>query len=137
MLMVLLVIMLSQSMPLLVGGVTDAGERLVESKIFERLRSSIASWRGGRDELLLECGDLDCCMFAEDVGGSGRLMGGVALALGLMLKGPEGLLWPIFLIGLDPVLWDWWLLRLVNASSLEVSSWTKSGPTDDALVLLR
>jgi hypothetical protein len=35
MLMVLPEIMVSQSMPLLVGGVADAGERLVESKLLE------------------------------------------------------------------------------------------------------
>jgi hypothetical protein len=35
MLMVLLGIMVSQSMPLLAGGVADAGERLVESKVLK------------------------------------------------------------------------------------------------------
>jgi hypothetical protein len=64
MLMVLLGIIISQSMPLLVGGVADAGERLVESKLLEWLRSSAASRRGGRDGLLLECGGLGWCVFA-------------------------------------------------------------------------
>jgi hypothetical protein len=35
MLMMLLGIMVSQSMPLLIGGVADANERLVESKLLE------------------------------------------------------------------------------------------------------
>jgi hypothetical protein len=59
--------------------------------------------------LLLECNGLDCCVFAEDGGGSGHLKGGVALALDPMLKKLGGLLRPMFLIGLDPVLRDWWL----------------------------
>jgi hypothetical protein len=46
----------------------------------------------------------------------------VALALGSALKRLGGLLRPMFLSGVDPVSWDWWLLRLVNASWLEVSS---------------
>jgi hypothetical protein len=54
--------------------------------------------------LLLECSDLDCYMSVEDGGGSGRLTGGVALALDLALKRLGGLLRPMFLIGLDPVL---------------------------------
>jgi hypothetical protein len=37
MLMAFLGIMVSQSMPLLAGGVADAGERLVESKLLEWL----------------------------------------------------------------------------------------------------
>jgi hypothetical protein len=45
MLMVLLGIMVSQLM-LLVGGVADAGKRLVESKLLEWFRSNAASWRG-------------------------------------------------------------------------------------------
>jgi hypothetical protein len=126
MLMVLLGIMVSQSMPLLVGGVADVGERLVESKVLECPQSGAASWRGNRDGLLLECGGLDCCVFAEDGGGSGRLYGGVALALGPALKRLRGLLWPMFLIGLDPVLRDWWLSWIVNASWLGVSSTSKS-----------
>jgi hypothetical protein len=76
MLMVLLGIMVSQSMPLLAGGVADAGERLVESKVLKWLWSGAASWRGGGDGLLLECDNLDSCMFAEDGGGSGHLKGG-------------------------------------------------------------
>jgi hypothetical protein len=80
MLMVLPGIMVSQSMPLLVGGVADAGERLVESKLLEWHRSSAVSWRGDRDNLLFECSGLDYCLFAKDGGGSGRLKGEVALA---------------------------------------------------------
>jgi hypothetical protein len=38
--------------PLLVGGVADTDERLVKSKL----------WRGGKDELLVECGGFDCCV---------------------------------------------------------------------------
>jgi hypothetical protein len=55
-------------------------------------------------------------MFAEDGGGSGRLKGGVALAPDPVLKKLGGLLRPMFLIGLDPILQGWWLSRLVNAS---------------------
>jgi hypothetical protein len=95
------------------------------------------SWRGGRYGLLLECGDLDCYVFLEDGGGSGRLTGGVALASDPALKRLGGLLQLMFLIGLDPVLWGWWLSRFVNASRLEVSSALKSGPTTGALLLLR
>jgi hypothetical protein len=75
-------------------------------------------------------------VFAEADGGSGRLKGGVALAPGSALKRLGGLLRPMFLFGLDPVLWGWWLLRLVNASWLEVYSALKSGSTDGALFLL-
>jgi hypothetical protein len=42
MLMVLLGIMVSQSMFLLIGGVADADERLVESMLLEWLRSGAA-----------------------------------------------------------------------------------------------
>jgi hypothetical protein len=76
-------------------------------------------------------------VFVEDGGGSGRLKGGVALAPDPALKRLGGLLRPMFLIGLDPVLQDWWLSRLVNASRLEVSSMLKSGPITGALLLLR
>jgi hypothetical protein len=86
MLMVLLGIMVSQSMPLLVRGVADAGERLVKSKLLEWLQSGVASWRGDWDGLLLESSDVGCCVFPEDGGGSGRLNGGVALAPDLALK---------------------------------------------------
>jgi hypothetical protein len=55
MLMVFLGIIISQSIPLLVGGVAGANERLVESKLFEWLQSGAMSWHGGRDGLLLEC----------------------------------------------------------------------------------
>jgi hypothetical protein len=51
----------------------------------------------------------------EDGRGSGCLYGGVALAPGPALKRLGGLLRPMFLIGPDPVLQGWWLLRLVNA----------------------
>jgi hypothetical protein len=137
MLMVFLGIMVSQFMPLLVGGVADTSERLVESKMLEWLRSNVVSCRGGKDGLLLVCGDLDCYMFVEDGGGSGRLMGGVALASDRALKRLGGLLRPMFLIGLDPFLRGWWLSRFVNASRLEVSSALKSGPTTGVLLLLR
>jgi hypothetical protein len=50
--------------------------------------------------LFLECGDLDCCVFAEDGGGSGHRKGRVALASGLALKRLGGLLRPMFLIRL-------------------------------------
>jgi hypothetical protein len=46
-------------------------------------------------------------MFAKDGGGSGRLKSGVALAPDSVLKKLGGLLRPMFLIGLDPVLRDW------------------------------
>jgi hypothetical protein len=137
MLRVLLGIMVSQSMPLLVGGVADPGQRLVESKLLEWLRSGAASWCAGRDGVLLECGDLDCCVFAEYGGGSSHLKGGVALAPGSALKRLGGLLRPMFLFGLDLVLWGWWLLRLVIASWLDVSSALKSVSTDGALLLHR
>jgi hypothetical protein len=92
MLMVLLGIMVSQSMLLLVGGVADVGERLVESKKLEWLRSGAASWRGARDGLLLERGGFDYCVVVEDGGGSGRLKGGVVLAPDPALKRLRGLL---------------------------------------------
>jgi hypothetical protein len=104
MLMVLLGIMVSQSILLLVGGVADTGERLVESKLLEWLRSGAASWVGDRDMLLLECGGLHYCLFAEDGGGFHRLKGEVALASGPALKRLGGLLRPMYLIRLDPVL---------------------------------
>jgi hypothetical protein len=134
-LMVLLGITVSQSMPLLVRGVADTNERLMESKLLEWLESGVALWRGNRDGLLLEYGGLDCCVFTEDGGGSGRLYGGVAVALGPTWKTLEGLLWPMFLIGLDLVLHEWWLSRLVNASWLGVSSTSMSGPTTGVLLL--
>jgi hypothetical protein len=84
--------MVSQSMSLLAGGVADTGERLVESKQLEWLRSGVASWCGARDELLLERGDFDYCMVVEDGGGSGRLKGGVVLAPDPALKRLRGLL---------------------------------------------
>ena len=69
MLMVLVGIMVGQPMLLLVGGVAGASERLVESKLLERLGSDVASWRDGGDELLLECICVDCAdlqMAVED-----------------------------------------------------------------------
>jgi hypothetical protein len=80
--------------------------------------------------MLLECGGLECCVFAEDGGRSSCLKGGLALAPDLVLKKLGGLLRPMFLIELDPALGDWWLLQLVNASWLGVSSankWTNCG----------
>jgi hypothetical protein len=49
MLIVFLGIMVSQFMSLLIGGVVDAAERLVESKLLERLRSGIVSRHCGKD----------------------------------------------------------------------------------------
>jgi hypothetical protein len=132
MLMVLVGIIVSQPMLLFVGGDTGADERFVEPKLLEWLRSGVALWRGGGDRLLLECGGLDCCVFAEDDGGSGRLKGGVALAPDPVLKILGGLLLPMFLIGLDPALRGWWLSRLINALWLGVSSSPMSGPTTGA-----
>jgi hypothetical protein len=94
-------------MLLLVGGDAGAGERFVEPKLLEWLRSSVAPWRASRDRLLLECSGLDCCVFAKDGGGSSRPKGGVTLALDPVLKKLGGLLRPIFFIGLDPVLRGW------------------------------
>ena len=54
-------------------------------------------------------------MFVEDGGGSSRLKGEVALDPDPTLKRLRGLLQLVFLIGLDLVLWGWWLLRLVKA----------------------
>jgi hypothetical protein len=116
MLMMLFGIMVSQPMFLLVEDDAGAGERFVEPKLLKWLRSDAASWCGGKDRLLLECGRLGCCMFAKDGGGSGRLKGGVALAPDPVFKKLRGLLRPMFLTGLDPVLQGWWLLRLINTS---------------------
>jgi hypothetical protein len=76
--MVLVRINVSQPMLLLIGGVDGTGESIVESKLLEWLRSSVAS----RDGLLSECDGVDSCWSAEDGGGgTGCLMnGGVALA---------------------------------------------------------
>jgi hypothetical protein len=137
MLMVLVGIMVSQPMLLFIGGDAGAGERFVEPKLLQLLRFGIAPWHGGRDRMLLECGRLDCCVFVEDGGGSGHLKGRVALAPDPALKTLGGLLRPMFLIGLDAVLPDWWLLRLVNASWLGVSSVPMSGATAGAPLLRR
>jgi hypothetical protein len=110
MLMVLLGIMVSQSMFLLVGGVADVDERLMESKLLEWFRSGNMSWCSDRDRLLLVCGGFDCCIFAEDGGRSGCVKGRMALALDSVLKRLGGLLRLMFLTGLDyPVSWGWWL----------------------------
>jgi hypothetical protein len=135
--MVLVRIMVSQPMLMFVGGDAGAGERFVEPKLLEWLQSGIALWRGAGDRLLLECGGLDCCVFVEDGGGSGRLKGGVALAPDPVLKILGGLLRPMFLIGLDPALRGWWLSRLVNALWLGVSSSPMSGPTAGAPLFRR
>jgi hypothetical protein len=124
-------------MLLFVRGDAGAGERFVEPKLLKWLRSDVALWRGGGDRLLLECGGLDCCVFAKDGGGSGRLKGGVALALDPVLKILGGLLRPMFLIWLDPALRGWWLSRLVNALWLGVSSSPMSGPTAGAPLFQR
>jgi hypothetical protein len=129
--------MVSQSMPLLAGGVADAGERLIESKLLEWLQSSAVSQLGDKGRLLLECGGLDCCLFVEDGGGSGCPKGEVVLAPGPALKRLGGLLRPMFFIKLDPILQGWWLSRLVNALWLGVSSTPKSGPTTSVLLLQR
>jgi hypothetical protein len=115
MFMMLVGIVVSQPMLLFVGGDAGAGKESVEPKMLEWLRSRVALWRGGMDVRLLECGGPNCCMFVKEGGGSGRQKGGVALAPNLVLKKLEGLLRPMFFIGLDPALRDWWLPRLVNA----------------------
>jgi hypothetical protein len=117
MLMVLVGIMVSQPMLLLVKGDAGVGERFVEPK------------------LLLKCSGLDCSMYVEEGRGSNRLKGGMALAPDLVLKKLRGLLRLMFLIGLDPSLWDGWLSRLVNVFWLGVSSAPMSGPTADAPLL--
>jgi hypothetical protein len=94
-------------------------------------------YRDIQNDTILECSVLNCCVFVEDGGESGHLKGGVALTPDLALKRLGGLLRSMFLFELDPVLRGWWLLRLVNASWLEVSSAPKSGPTDGAVLLLR
>jgi hypothetical protein len=73
--MVLIGIMVSQPMLLLVGGDAGIDKRFVEPTLLEWLRSDAASWRSGREGEILECGRLDCHVFAEDGGGSGLLKG--------------------------------------------------------------
>jgi hypothetical protein len=86
----------------------------------------------------LEYGGADCCWFVMDNGGSGRLIGGVALASDPALKMLGGLFQPMFLSSsLDPVLRSWWLPRLINALRLGVSSVPKCGQNASALILLR
>jgi hypothetical protein len=53
------------------------------------------------------------------------------------LKRLEGFILSMFLIRLDSVLRDWWLLWLVNTFWLEVSLTPKSIPIIGALLLLR
>jgi hypothetical protein len=100
MLMVLIEIMVSQPMLLFVGGDADAGERFMEPKLLEWLRSGFAPWRDNGNRLFLECAGLNCYVFAEDGGGSGRLKNRVALAPDPVLKMLGGLHRPMFLIGL-------------------------------------
>jgi hypothetical protein len=54
-------IMVSRSLLLLVGGAASTDERLVEPKQLEWLQSGAASWRGGGDGILSECGGGNCC----------------------------------------------------------------------------
>jgi hypothetical protein len=91
-LMVLVGITVSQPMLLLVGCDAGANKRFVEPKLLEWLQSGVASWRGDSDEMLLECGGLDCSMFAKEGGGSSRVKSGMALAPNPVLKKLEGLL---------------------------------------------
>jgi hypothetical protein len=133
--MVLVEIIVFQPMLLLAGGDAGAGERFVEPKLLEWFRSGAAPWCGGRVGLLLECGGLDCCMFVEDGVGFGRLKGGVALAPDPVLKKFGGLLRPMFLIGLDPVLRGWWLSWLINTFWLGISLAPMSGLSVGALLL--
>jgi hypothetical protein len=58
----------------------------------------------------------------------------MALALDLALKRLGGLFRMMFLIGLDPVLWGWWILWLANVSWVGVSSEPKCGPTAGVLL---
>jgi hypothetical protein len=124
-------------MTLLAGGVADADEMLLGYKLLEQLRSDATSSSGGRGSMFLECGGLDCYVFAEDGGGSGRLMGGVVLASDPAWKKLGGLLPPMFFVGLDPDLRVWWLSRLVNTLWLGVSSASTNGPTASAILLRR
>jgi hypothetical protein len=75
--MVLLGIMASQFMSLLDEGVADTGERLVKSKLLKWLRSGTASWRGGKDELLVKCVGFDYCVVTA--GGSSATRCGLSL----------------------------------------------------------
>ena len=59
---------------LFVRVVADDDARLVESKLFERLGSVVASWCAGGNDFPLEGGDFDCCKTEEDIVGSSRLM---------------------------------------------------------------
>jgi hypothetical protein len=122
-------------MLLFVGDNVGAGERFVEPGMLEWLRSGIVPWRDNGDRLFLECGGFDCCVFAEDGGGSDRLKGGVTLAPDPVLKMLGGLLQSMFLIRLDPALRDGWLSQLVNASWLGVSSVPMSRPAAGAPLL--
>jgi hypothetical protein len=134
MLMVFLGIMISQSMPLLIGGIVDASERFVESKLLEWLQSGcvVAAEMGCSWSVAI----LNATCLWETVEDPARLKGGVALAPDPALKRLRGIPRPMFLIRLDPVLWGWWPLRFVNTSRLDVSSTLKSEPTTGALLLL-
>jgi hypothetical protein len=100
----LLGIMVSHSMSLLVGGVANTSERLVEAKLLEWFQFGAVSCCNDKDRLLLVCDSFDCCLFVKDGGGSGCLKGMMALALDPVLKRLRGLLRLMFLIGLDAVL---------------------------------
>jgi hypothetical protein len=125
-------------MLLLVGGDVGAGERFVEPKLLEWIRSAIVSWRGGRDRLLLKCGRLDWCVFAEDGGGYGRLKSRMALTPDPVLKKFKKLgelLQAMFLTGPDLALRGWCLSRL--ASWLGVSLAPMTGLITGASLLRR
>jgi hypothetical protein len=62
------------------------------------------TWRHDRLLLDFEYGRLDCCIFAEDGGGSRCLKSDVVLAPDLLLKKFGVFLRPMFLIRIDPVL---------------------------------
>jgi hypothetical protein len=68
MLMVLVGIMVSQPILLFVGGDAGAGERFVEPKLLEWLRSGVAPWRGGRNKLFFGCGGLTTLCLQKTVG---------------------------------------------------------------------
>jgi hypothetical protein len=98
--LMLLGVMVSRSLPLLVGGVAGANERLVESKQLERW--CVTSWHGGGHRLLMECDDGNCCWSAEEgTGFSCLFKGGVVLALDRTFKRLRGLLRPMFLSGYE------------------------------------
>jgi hypothetical protein len=95
-------------------------EAFVESKLLKRLPSDIGSWRGGMEELFLECVGLDYCILTEDGGGSGRWRAGWRCPR-IRHWRLGGLLRPMFRIELDLVLQGWWLSWLNNALWIWVS----------------